>query len=310
LTSGQLAEIDLAAGTLETHTPAGANVSLGNLICYRGSVISQSPLIIDKFEQLDVLRKHTEDALARNANDATAIRESAELKRADDQKPEAVKLLKRAYELAPGDLVTQEVLAELLLEELDTDYASFRSDVPLLTKLIHSRQQQIDLLRLDAAGLDKAGERLAAWDAYLRLADFTAEEPSYLRIEDKYVVRSDRWISGRLAAMWSASSPDERKALEQKLASRRPDLKNPRTAAELRHYLAHLEQLPGADDIRLALASYLIDHDRPQEAEIELLQSLASAEQSTQSAAKELFAKLAAKSGKPAERIGADWPRG
>jgi outer membrane protein assembly factor BamB len=310
LTSGQIAEIDLATGALETYSPAAANVSLGNLICYRGSVISQSPLVVDKFEQLDVLRKRTETALARNANDATAIRESAELKRADNQKTEAVKLLKRAYDLAPSDLVTQEMLAELLLEELDSNYASFRSDVPLLTKLIRSRQQQITLLRLDAAGLDKAGERLAAWDAYMRLADFTAEEPSYLRIEDKYIVRSDRWISGRLAAMWSAATPEERKALEQRLALRRPELKNPRTASELRHYLAHLDQLPGADGVRLALAGYLIDHDRPQEAEIEILQSLASSELSTRSAANELLTKLAAKSGKATERPITEWPRG
>jgi outer membrane protein assembly factor BamB/predicted Zn-dependent protease len=310
LTSGQIAEIDMATGSLETYSPAGGTVSLGNLICYRGSVISQSPLVLDKFEQLDVLRKRTKEAIARNANDATAIRESAELKRAGNEKPEAVKLLKRAYELAPNDLVTQEMLAELLLEELDADYASFRSDVPLLAKLIHNRQQQIDLLRLDAAGLDKAGDRLAAWDAYLRLADFTSEEPAYLRVEDKFVVRSDRWISGRLAAMWSAASPDERKALEQRLAIRRPELQNPRTAAELRHYLAHLDQLPGADGVRLALASYLIDHDRPQQAEIELLQSLPSSEQSPQGATKELLAKLVAKSGKATDRAIAEWPRG
>src|SRR5882757_4885742 len=288
LTSGQIAEIDMAAGKLATFSPAGSNVSLGNLICYRGSVISQSPLVVDKFEQLDVLRKRTEVALARNPNDAIAIRDSAELKRADNQKPEAVRLLKRAYEIAPDDLVTQDVLVELLLEQLASDYATYHADVPLVAKLIHNRERQIELLRLDAAGLDKLGQRLAAWDAYLRLADFTAEESAYLRIEDQYIVRSDRWISGRLAAMWSGSSAEERKTLEGKLASRRPDLKNPRTAAELRHYLAHLDQLPGANEVRLALANYLIAHDRPQEAELELLQSLASKEQPSQSAATEL----------------------
>ena len=266
-------------------------------------------MVVDKFEQLDVLRKRTEVALARNPNDAIAIRESAELKRADNQKPEAVRLLKRAYELAPDDLVTQEMLVELLLEELADDYATFHADVPLVSKLIHNREQQIELLRLDAAGLDNSGQHLAAWDAYLRLADFTAEEPAYLRIEDQYIVRSDRWISGRLAAMWSGASADERKTLEEKLAARRPDLKNPRTAAELRHYLAHLDQLPGANEVRLALATYLIEHDRPQEAEIELLQSLASKEQPSQSAAAELLAKLTAKSGKQSERPATSWPQ-
>src|SRR5207237_6718209 len=124
---------------------------------------------------------------------------------------------------APDDLVTQDMLVELLLEELADDYQTFHTDVPLVSKLIHNRDQQIELLRLDAAGLDKTGQHLAAWDAYLRLADFTAEEPAYIRVEDKYIVRSDRWISGRLAAMWSSASPEARKSLEDRLTARRPD---------------------------------------------------------------------------------------
>ena len=52
--------------------PASPNVVLGNLICYRGSVLSQSPLVLDKFEQLDVLQKRTEAALARIRDDANA----------------------------------------------------------------------------------------------------------------------------------------------------------------------------------------------------------------------------------------------
>src|SRR5262249_17470873 len=153
-------------------------------------------------------------------------------------------------------------------------------------------------------------QHLAAWDAYLRLADFTAEDPAYLKIGDQYVVRSDRWISGRLAAMWSSASADERKTLEEKLTSRRPDLKNPRTAAEMRRYLAHLDALAGADEVRLALATYLIDHDRPQEAELELLQSLASKEDQSLSIAQGLLAKLSAKSGQQSERPVTNWPTG
>ena len=95
------------------------------------------------------------------------------------------------------------MLVELLLDQLASDYAANRADVPLVARLIHSREQQIELLRIDAAGLDKPDNRLNAWDAYLRLADFTAEEPAYLQIDDQYTVRSDRWISSRLAAIWS-----------------------------------------------------------------------------------------------------------
>jgi hypothetical protein len=240
------------------------------------------------------LKQRTEAALAANANDAAALREMAELKRADGATPEAVELLKRAYQLAPEDAVTQQMLVELLLTSLADDYASHRADVPLVGKLLRDRDQHIELLRIDAAGLDQLGQRSEACDAYLRLADFTAEEPANLRIEPGYTVRSDRWISGRLFKLWSDSSADERKAIAGKIAERRPTLEHPQTAASLRHYLAHFDQLPGATEVRLALARFLIDRSRGSEAELELLQLLASSDKQNQAEAARLMTRLAA----------------
>jgi outer membrane protein assembly factor BamB len=310
LTSGQIAEIDMASGKYTEHGSADSNISLGNLICYRGSVVSQSPLVLDKFEQFAALRQRSEAALARNPNDAIGLREQAEIVRANGKSSEAVKLLKRAYELAPEDPVTQEMLVEFLLERMGSDYATYHDDVPLVAKLVHNRDQQIDLMRIDAAGLDQLGQRAAAWDAYLRFADFTAEEPTYLKIEDKYTVRSDRWISARIARLWSGSSPEERKTFAEKLAARRPSLHNPRTAADLRHYLAHLDQLPGAGDVRRALASFLIERGRLQEAEIEILEALASSNEAEQTAAGELMARLSAKPESLRVKQPRPWPHG
>ena len=208
----------MASGKITHEEPANPNVVLGNLICYRGSVLSQSPLVLDKFEQLDLFQKRTESALAQNPRDASAIRELAEIKSAAGATVEAVRLLKSALELAPEDAVTQEILVELLLDQLSSDYAANRADVPLVARLIHSREQQIELLRIDAAGIDKPDNGLKAWDAYLKLADFTAEEPAYLQIDDQYTVRSDRWISSRLSAIWSAASAEQRKSLTDKIA--------------------------------------------------------------------------------------------
>ena len=280
LTSGQIAEIDMAAGKLATFSPAGSNVALGNLICYRGSVISQSPLVVDKFEQLDVLRKRTEVALARNANDAIAIRESAELKRADNQKPEAVRLLKRAYELAPDDLVTQEMLAELLLEELADDYATYprRCAARLQADSQPRAANRTAPARCGRPGQlrptpGRVGCVSAARRFHRRRACLPADRRPIRRSQRPLDFRPARGdVVGRLGRR--AQDPSKKS-----WPPADPILKNPRTAAELRHYLAHLEQLPGADEVRLALATYLIDHDRPQEAEIELLQSLASKEQ-------------------------------
>ncbi|MEX2310457.1 MAG: PQQ-binding-like beta-propeller repeat protein [Pirellulales bacterium] len=312
LTTGEIASIDIANGELTPLFTAQPDAALGNLISYRGSILSQSPLMLDKFEQLEALKQRAEAALAKNPDDATALRELAELKRADGDRLEAVKLLKRAFELAPNDPLAQEMLAELLLEALSADYATFRDDVPLVSRLIRDHEQQIELMRIEARGLEELGQRLAAWDAYMRLADFTTEKPAYLRASGDYRVRSDRWIAGRLDTLWSEASAEERTEISARASARRPSTENPRTAAEMHHYLAHLDPLPGADEVRHALARFLVERSRAQEAEIELLELSASNDRDIQAAAAALTKKLSSDllPGDEAEPPQRSWPRG
>ncbi len=310
LTTGQIATIEVATGKLSSDMTSSSDTVLGNLICYRGSVLSQSPIVLDKFEQLDLLQKQTEATLAQNPDNTNALRELAEIKGSAGEKQESARLLKRAMELAPEDALTQEMLVELLLDQLEADYAGNRADVPLVTKLIRRRDQQTRLLRIDAAGLDAAGQSLAAWDAYLRLADFTAEEPAYLRIDDRYAVRSDRWIASQLASIWSKASPQDRMVLSEKVSARRPNLSGQLTAADMRHYLSHLGSLPGADEVRLALARFLAGHDRAQEAELQALQLLSgpvggAASQDTEKILAQINAKADAQTA-----ANVNWPHG
>lgn len=310
LSTGQIAEVEIATGSVKNEFRPNSDILLGNLICYRGSVISQSPLMLDKFEQLDALQKRNEAALAKNPNDASALRELAEIKSAAGDKAESIRMLKRAHEIAPDDVSTQQMLAENLLAALAKDYATYRGDVPLVSKLIHTREEQIELLRIDAAGHDTADNRVAAWDAYLRLADFLAEEPAYLNIGDDYTVRSDRWVASHLGAIWSVASAQEQRTLKRKVAARMPTLENLRTSAETRHFLAHLGELPEAADVRLMLAKFLISQKRPQEAEIELLQLAVGKDDASKTAATELLAKLATRADRPLDALKSGWPKG
>ena len=178
--------------------------TLGNLICYRGSVLSQSPLVLDKFEQLDVLQKRTEEALADNPNDADRASRAGRAEADGRRNAEAVQLLKRAFELAPDDALTQEMLVELLLEALAADYATFRDDVPLVARLIHDREQQIELLRIEARGLDKLGPTAGGVGRVPAAGRFHGRRTrAACESKPNYSVRSDRWICGRLGALWS-----------------------------------------------------------------------------------------------------------
>jgi outer membrane protein assembly factor BamB len=308
VTTGGIVVVDLARGEVLASTAAGPNPVLGNLICYRGSVVSQTALVLDKFEQSDVLRQRAEAALAKNPDDATALRELAEMRRVEGATTEAVRQLKRAVELAPDDPLAQEMLAEVLLEALATDFATYRSDIPLVRRLIRGREQEVELLRIEAQGLDTLGEKLSALDAYLRLVDFTAEARAELRNSSDVTVRSDRWVSGQLANLWTAATPEERAAITKRVVARRPAADAQPAAAALRHYLAHFGQLPGAEAVRLQLARWLVERRHMREAEIELLALLASPEAETRAAATVFMTELLAKSGSPTEA--GTWPRG
>jgi hypothetical protein len=222
--------------------------------------------------------------------------------------------LKRAYEIAPDDPVTQQMLVEELLTAIASDYATHRADVPLVSRLARDRDQQVELMRINAQGLAELGDRLDSWKAFLRLADYTEEEPVFLRIDSNYRVRSDRWISAQLGQLWAKASSDERDSIAADLAKRRP-ASTAQTTAEVRFYLDHFDELPGAGEVRLSLVNVLMDRSRAQEAEIELLKMIDSPQPAIQSEARALLSRIGSQPGSQTDSSNSasaarQWPRG
>jgi outer membrane protein assembly factor BamB len=299
LTSGEIAAIDMASGQVSQLEAGPQGQMLGNLICFHGSVLSQSAVALSKFEQLDALHERATAALARNPNDATALREIAELRQAEGQNQQAIDSLKRVLELAPQDPLARDMLADLLLAGLAADFAAHRGEIPLLSRLVRDRDGQLEMLRLEAEGLQQLGERAGAWGAYLQIADLTTEAPVYLDISRDYQARSDRWICGRLGRLWSEASAEEQAVFAAQLAERRSRLEDGATSAALRHYLSHFDLLPGASDVRRQLVEFLIEHKLSAEAQIELLEMSTAADRQERAVAATLMCKLLANSANP-----------
>lgn len=292
LTNGQIVAVDLDRAEIAETIQPSTEMALGNLISHRGTVISQSALVLDKFEQMELLRRRTAATLAHNPDDATALRELAEIRRVDGELTEAVELLKRAYLFTPDDPLIREMLSETLLDALASDYASHQDDLPLLEELITGQEQRLDLLRIRATGLQTLGRRTEAFEAYARMADVTQLEPLNLRVGTQHAVRSDRWIRGHLSTLWSEADSREREVMESALAARRLAWGEHPTATQLQHYLAHFDGLPGTDDVRIQLARQLIESQHVQQAELELLRLEQSSTSETQAAAAVLMARL------------------
>lgn len=271
LTTGQVIAIDTADGAAADAVKASSESVGGNLICHRGSIISQSALFLEKFEQIEVLRERAKTALAKNAEDAAAIRDLAEMRRLEGAFDEAVPMLKQAYEIDSSDMLTQEMLAETLLEALSRDYKTYRNEMPLLRKIASGPAQQVELLRIEAQGLESAGELVKAFDAYLRLIDATVAAQSLFSIGPQHSVRSDRWVRAQLEQLWSEASPAQRQVFADKLADRRKSWSNPAPIGELQSYLAFYGGLVENDPIPLQLARQLDGSNDPLDKELELL---------------------------------------
>lgn len=285
LTSGQVVAIDLSDGSMGGLADAATDAALGNLICHRGAILSQSALFLDKYEQIDVLRKRAESALAHNPRDAAAIRDLAEMQRADGELAKAIQMLEQAFAIAPDDLLTRNMLADILLEALAADFGRYRDQLPFIRQLIDDPQQQVSLLRIEAQGLQSAGEVFEAFVAYLRLADAVQFEPQLLSVGEHQTARSDCWVRGHLNALWAEAASDQRGEISRRLEKRWRAWEDRPTIVQLRRYLAFFGGLPGSDEASLQLARQLVARGESLEAEMELLKLQQSSDPNYQAAA-------------------------
>ena len=250
-----------------------SDVVVGNLICHRGSIISQSTLFLDKFEQIEVLRERAETALAANPRDAAAIRDLAEMRRLEGDLPEAVRMLKQAYEIDPADPLTRDMLADCLLEALAGE---LRRLSRRLAALAQNRLSSAAANRICCGSTRWGSTRPArGWKRSPPIFDWpTPRRRNRCRCR---LARSTRpaAIAGfvlALNALWADSSAGERSEISRQLDERKRDWASPPAVNQLRTYLAHFGGLPGTDEVRLRLAHELLDRRELLDAEIELLQ--------------------------------------
>lgn len=280
MSNGAVAAIELATGEVRWATEQAEDRMLGNLICHRGAIISQSALSVDKFDQRLLLLERTNAALAKNARDPAALRDRGEIALAGGEHLVAAEYLKRAHDIDPDDLLTRELLAETLLNLLRADYAAHQQDVPLLDSLIADPGQRFELMRLQTDGLTGLDQRLAALEVLLELADGPAPLTELVEVSPGRRVRGDRWLQERLSRLWSEASPDERKVIEEQLAARRAEL-DTSSFLLLGRYLARFDGLPGADALRVEMAHQLLARQDHRDAELAVLRLERAADPAT-----------------------------
>jgi outer membrane protein assembly factor BamB len=327
LSSGHVAQVDLNKRAIVSQSRSRYGNVPGNLICFHGEVISQGADFLESFYQLDALRNEVTARLQTDGDDPQALLRYGEIQYDAGNLAEAVKLFRKAHALAP-DETTNDLLVESLLDLLRQDFAANRSNVEELEKLLTRRSHRLAFLRLLAEGLRKSGEPLAAFDAFIRLADLHNTSPDTTdnargsdgkqadldEISEDLLVARDRWLRVQFAALRDAAKPADREVIDRKLAERVEKMSATGDVDELRRGIEIAGSHPSADALRQSLVDRLGGSDTLLERERLLLQLAGGKNTERHPAALARLASLYAEAKQPDlaaktyQRLASQWP--
>jgi outer membrane protein assembly factor BamB len=290
VSTGEVLKIDLRDGLVKARSRSSSGSIPGNLICYRGNVLSMSVDRLEKYAQADLLKTQAEALLAKNPADWRGLSWRGEIALDEGRLDAAIADLRGAFqtleklptndnEPAATDLISNEtdrvrgMLFSALKQQVAHDYSKNRALLPELENLIGNDDDRAAWLRLVAIGNQQEGKHAEALQHFLALSDLKPNA----ELEDidlQYQVRRDAWIRSRLQETWTSLSVAERAEWDQLLAERWNAVTAlaPKTApAAARRYVTLFGFHPSANAARERLLA-LLGSEVPLESEALLRQ--------------------------------------
>ena len=255
LTTAEVIAVDVKTGHIVGRSRSRSGTMAGNLICYHGAVISQSPNQLECFYQLDDLRRQVAVSLEKNAEDPTALALQGELLLDENELDKAVDVLRRSFRLKP-ETRTRELLVESLLEGLRRNFAAQRKNAAELEQLINQPTQRLAYLRQLAAGLQQVGETMPAFQTYLEIIGLKTTGNELEPLDGTLSARRDRWVQARLKSLALSASPADREAIDKAIHTRLDEAVQAGPDA-LRSFLSYFGGYPAADEAREQLLAVL-----------------------------------------------------
>jgi outer membrane protein assembly factor BamB len=274
LAGGQLVKIDLEEGTIISR--AKTEIDLGNVVCYKDQLISQSAQHVASFFLTEPLLAWIDETLKADPDNAKALSLKGQVLLQEGKRTESLDLLRRAVAKSPQDLAARSLLVKVMLSLLRDDFATNFHLAEELDSLVTDPVQRREVLRWRAQGLAKAGKTWEAFTALAALADaFDAEQMSIAggsavleSTERELSVRPDRWLQGQLAALARVADDQVRQKMHDQVQTRLDRAMAADSAADLRLFVNLYGFHPLARRARLALADKLVAADQLLEAEL------------------------------------------
>lgn len=288
----EIVAIDVVKGAIQAHTPArtkkpdGKVQEPGNLIFYEGQLISQTLTRLTSYPQLKARLDDIDARLQKDPKDPQAFNDRAALRLGKGELVGAVEDFRAALANDPEAGLkhrAREGLYESLSLFLERDFAAGEKYLDEYKELCKSenaeeqRQRETDYLFRLAQGRESQGRLTDALQAYLDIAAQRGDA-KLLRVsaEPHVEARPDVWARGRIAALLSKGTEEQRNALEKAVAERWAEVKKKDDIEALQGFVNAFGPAFAAGRVaRLRLAEKLLASDKPdawRQTEMNLLQ--------------------------------------
>jgi outer membrane protein assembly factor BamB len=271
LSSAEVLKIDLANGTIDARVKSRKGFVPGNLVAYDGQVLSLNGESLDCFFQLDEQEQWAADRFEIRPDDPEALAMFGEILVDQGRYGEGLTRLERAFALAPNERV-RELLVEAHLELLRHDFAAHRERAADIEKLLTSPSQKAAFAREMAIGLEKQGDVVDAFDYFVKMCQ-PQEQPLELEVvaPNQLLVRRDRWVQGKLAALLRRSSPDDRQKMTERMERQLAEMGGAADLDALRQFVDYFGAIGSFSHYRDELVERLIGKEQMLEAEWRLM---------------------------------------
>lgn len=217
-----LVKIDLETGQVQ-RTVETERV-LGNLITYRGHVVSHGIDFVAAYRLDEFSRRLVEHSLARKPDDPVALALKGQLLLHDGNWKEAFEILRHSASLEPRE-ETQQLMIASLMRAMKLDFgASWEFIVAYEDMLLESPERE-QFLMLKIQGLIASNRSDLAFDNLLELADLQRHDPgskrSFRELDGEGLsLREDRWFQTTLDQILDNISAEKLNQIEARLAQR------------------------------------------------------------------------------------------
>lgn len=216
----EVIEIDLVAGTIVGRAPARGGAVPGNLVAYRGEMISVGCDCLDVFHQVEALEPRIETALRGRSDAGWAAHWGGQLDIDRGRIAAGMSRLLEACRTVPGGLPPDEV-AVALETASDRDFPAAVSFWRAVSAEAGGGAAARTALCGIVDGLLRAENLPAAWDVCSELLAAQDDPAAGLVVDrsDRRVRLTDRaWVNGRLERLRAGASPALAAEIDARLA--------------------------------------------------------------------------------------------